>query len=71
MQLKVDPGTPEEKRVYRKYLINSKMANYVDQLSILTGRSKQDIIEIAIEITACMYSGDQERIEKLLDEIDS
>lgn len=47
------------------------MANYVDQLSILTGRSKQDIIEIAIEITASMYSGDQERIEKLLDEIDS
>lgn len=60
----VPPKRPE--RVARKWIILDKAANLVDQLSMLTGRPKQNIIDDAIRIAAILYSEDPDKIKEIL-----
>ena len=41
-----------EEKVYRLYLISPRAANLLDQMRILTGIPKQEIVERAIELIA-------------------
>ncbi|MGE4212406.1 MAG: hypothetical protein AB7E75_03465 [Candidatus Methanomethylophilaceae archaeon] len=55
-------------RVARKWIIRDKAANLVDQLSMLTGRPKQSIVDDAIRIVAILYSEDPDKIKEILTE---
>lgn len=62
----VPPKRPE--KIYRKWHIRDKSANLIDQLSLLTGRKKQDIVDDAIHIVAAIYSEDPDKIRNMLSE---
>ncbi|HOQ26362.1 MAG TPA: hypothetical protein PLF76_06460 [Methanomassiliicoccaceae archaeon] len=46
----VKPRRP--KKVYRLYLLSDRSANLLDQMRLVTGIPKQEIVERAIEIAA-------------------
>jgi hypothetical protein len=62
-----DTGRP---KVFRRWLIRDKAANLIDQLSLLTGKPKQEIIDSAICVVAIMYSTDPEQVSALLSQVD-
>lgn len=58
-----DTGRP---KVFRRWLIRDKAANLIDQLSLLTGKPKHEIIDSAICLVAILYSTDPEQVSALL-----
>jgi len=58
------PKRPE--KVVRNWVIQDKSANLIDQLSMLTGRPKQNIVDDAIHIAAALYSEDPNKIKEIL-----
>ena len=44
------------KKVYRLYLLSDRSANLLDQMRLLTGIPKQELVEQAIEIAAEMIN---------------
>ena len=50
----VPPRKP--KKVYRLYLLSDRSANLLDQMRLITGIPKQELVEQAIEIAAEMIN---------------
>lgn len=52
MEPVIEKARTGEEKVYRLYMISPRAANLLDQMRILTGIPKQEIVERAIELIA-------------------
>ena len=52
MEPVIEKARVGDEKVYRLYLISPRAANLLDQMRILTGIPKQEIVERAIELAA-------------------
>lgn len=68
MEVAVAVARKRPEKIHRRWYIKDKSANLIDQLSLLSGRKKQDIIDDAIHIVAAIYSEDPDRIREILEE---
>lgn len=58
---------PEPERIIRKYLLSEKSVNMVEQIHLITGRRKSDIVDDAVMIFAILIRCSKDAELKLSD----
>lgn len=65
MEPMVEKARTGEEKVYRLYPISPRAANLLDQMRILTGIPKQEIVERAIELIAEEFASSRSRLKPI------